>query len=127
MNILFSLLGLAKDLKSSGMYMDLALEFVKKGHQVTIICGTDEPTTFKEEFGMKVLRVHSRPIKYVKNMIKKGIGMATLPYYFNRAYNKYLKNEKFDWVIMPTPPITLIDFVKKVKKRSAEFGKLGRN
>ena len=54
MNILFTLLKLAKDLKSSGMYMDLAQEFVKNGHQVTIICGTDEPTTFKEEYGMRV-------------------------------------------------------------------------
>lgn len=118
MNVFFTLLGLGKDLRSGGMYSDLAREFVKNGHQVTIICGTDEPTTFKEEFGMKVLRVKSLPILYVSNMIKKGIGMATLPYYFNRAYNKYLKNERFDWIVMPTPPITLIDFVKRVKKRT---------
>lgn len=100
------------------MYMDLAREFLKKGHKVTIICGTDEPTSFKEEFGMRVLRVKSRPVLYVSNMIKKGIGMATLPCYYKRAYNEYLKEEKFDWIIMPTPPITLIDFVKKVKKKT---------
>lgn len=118
MNILFTLLSYPKDIKSSGMYMDLALECVKNGHNVTVIAGTSEATTFREEFGMNVLRVKSKPILYVSNMIKKGIGMATLPYYFNRAYNKYLKNEKFDWIVMPTPPITLIDFVKKVKKRT---------
>lgn len=116
MNILFTLLTLPKDIKSSGMYMDLALECVKNGHTVTVIAGTSEDTSFQEEFGMKVLRVKSLPVLYVSNMIKKGIGMATLPYYFKRAYNKYLKNEKFDWIVMPTPPITLIDFVKKVKK-----------
>lgn len=118
MNIFFILLYLPKDVKSSGMYMDLALECVKNGHKVTVIAGTSEDTTFQEEFGMKVLRVKSLPVLYVSNMIKKGIGMATLPYYFKRAYNKYLKNEKFDWIVMPTPPITLIDFVKKVKKRT---------
>ena len=118
MNILFTLLTLPKDVKSSGMYMDLALECVKNGHTVTIIAGTSDETTYKEEFGMQVLRVHSKPVLYVSNMIKKGIGMATLPYYFNRAYNKYLKNEKFDWIVMPTPPITLIDFVKRVKKHT---------
>lgn len=118
MNILFTLLSYPKDIKSSGMYMDLALECVKNGHNVTVIAGTSEATTFREEFGMNVLRVKSKPILYVSNMIKKGIGMATLPYYFYRAYNKYLKNEKFDWIVMPTPPITLIDFVKKVKKRT---------
>lgn len=100
------------------MYLDLAVECVKNGHKVTIITGTSDNTTYKEEFGMKVLRVKSLPVLYVSNMIKKGIGMALLPYNFNRAYNKYLKNEKFDWIVMPTPPITLIDFVKKVKKRT---------
>ena len=118
MNILFTLLSLPKDIKSSGLYLDMALEFVRNGHKVTIVAGTDEKTTFQDEFGMQVLRVHSQPIKYVKNMVKKGIGMATLPYYFERAYNKYLKKEKVDWIVMPTPPITLIDFVKKVKKQT---------
>lgn len=118
MNILFPLLFFPRELKSSRMYMDLALEFVKNGHHVTVIAGTSLPTTFNEEFGMKVLRVKSKPILHVKNMIKKGIGMATLPYYFKKAYNKYLKNEKFDWIVMPTPPITLIDFVEYVKKRT---------
>lgn len=118
MKILFTLLSLPKDIKSSGMYLDMAMAFVKNGHNVTIIAGTGEMTTYKEEFGMRVLRVKSKPILYVKNMIQKGIGMAMLPYYFKRAYNKYLKDEKFDWIVMPTPPITLIDFVKRVKKRT---------
>jgi glycosyltransferase involved in cell wall biosynthesis len=118
MNILFSLLHFPKDIESSGMYMDLALEFVRNGHKVTVIAGTSEQTSLKDEFGIKVLRVKSRPILYVKNMLKKGIGMALLPYYFKSAYNVYLKNEKYDWLIMPTPPITLIDFVKWVKRRS---------
>ena len=118
MNILFTLLSLPKDIKSSGMYLDMAMAFVKNGHDVTVIAGAGEMTTYKEEFGMRVLRVKSKPILYVKNMIQKGIGMAMLPYYFKRAYNKYLKDEKFDWIVMPTPPITLIDFVKRVKKRT---------
>jgi len=118
MNILFTLLSLPKDIKSSGMYLDMAMAFVKNGHDVTVIAGAGERTTYKEEFGMRVLRVKSKPILYVKNMIQKGIGMAMLPYYFKRAYNKYLKDEKFDWIVMPTPPITLIDFVKRVKKRT---------
>lgn len=118
MNILFTLLRFPNDIKSSGMYMDLALEFVKNGHRVTIIAGTNEPTSFKEEFGMNVLRVKSKPILYVKNMVRKGIGMATLPYYFKNAYKEYLRCEEFDWIVMPTPPITLIDFVKWVKKKS---------
>lgn len=118
MNILFSLLSLPKDIQSSGMYMDLALECVRNGHKVTIIAGSGDITSFKEEFGMRVLRVKSWPVLYVNNMVKKGLGMAALPFFFLRAYNKYLKNERFDWIVMPTPPITLIDFVEEVKKRT---------
>ena len=118
MRVLFTLLHLATDLKSSGMYLDMALKFAADGHQVTIIAGSEGETTFKEEFGMRVLRVHSLPILYVQNLIKKGVGMAMLPWYFKRAYKKYLKDEKFDWIVMPTPPITLIDVVKYIKKRS---------
>ena len=92
MNILFTLLSLPKDIKSSGMYLDMAMAFVKNGHDVTVIAGAGEMTTYKEEFGMRVLRVKSKPILYVKNMIQKGIGMAMLPYYFKRAYNRYLKD-----------------------------------
>lgn len=100
------------------MYLDLALQFVGAGHQVTVIAGSEDETSFQDEMGMKVLRVKSMPILYVKNLIKKGIGMATLPWYFKRAYKKYLKDEQFDWIVMPTPPITLIDVVKYIKKIS---------
>ena len=118
MNIIFTLLTFPSDIKSSDMYMDLALECVKHGHQVTVIAGTSEETSFKEEFGMRVLRVKSLPVLYVSNMIKKGIGMALLPFFFQRAYSRFLKHDRFDWIIMPTPPITLIDFVKRVKRKS---------
>lgn len=118
MKVLFTLLHFATDVRSGGMYFDMALKFAAEGHKVTIIAGSDGETTFKEEFGMRVLRVHSQPVLYVKNLVKKGIGMATLPWYFKYAYKEYMKDEKFDWIVMPTPPITLIDVVKYIKKRS---------
>jgi glycosyltransferase involved in cell wall biosynthesis len=118
MKILFTLLSLPKDIKSGGMYLDMTQRFAADGHKVTIIAGSDCETTFKEEIGMMVLRVHSLPILYVKNLIKKGVGMALLPWAFKRAYKKYLKDETFDWIVMPTPPITLIDVVKHIKKKS---------
>lgn len=117
MDLLFVLISLPKDIKSSGMYMDLALECMKNGHNVTVISGTSEATTFQEEFGLNVLRVKSKPILNV-GMIQKGIGMALLPHYYKSAYKKYLNQEKFDWIIMPTPPITLSGFVSYVKKKT---------
>lgn len=118
MKVLFLLLHMSKDIAAGGMYSDLALEYKKHGHEVTIVTGTQDGTLLEEQYGVKILWVKSLPILYVKNLIKKGIGMATLPWFFKRAYKKYLKEEKFDWIIMPTPPITLIDVAKYIKKRS---------
>lgn len=118
MKILFTLLRIPPNINDGGMYSDLFMEFKKNGHDVTVIGGAQDETKYYEEQGVRILRVKSMPIMYVKNVIKKGIGMALLPWYFKKAYNRYLKNEKFDWIVMPTPPITLIDFVKGVKRRT---------
>lgn len=118
MKILFTLLRIPANINDGGMYSDLFMEFKKNGHDVTVIGGTQDETKLYEEQGVRILKVKSMPIMYVKNVIKKGIGMALLPWYFKKAYRKYLKNEKFDWIVMPTPPITLIDFVKRVKRRT---------
>lgn len=118
MKILFTLLKAPTDLKNGGMYADMIMEFKKNGHDITVIGGSQDETKFYENNGIRILAVKSLPVVYVKNLIRKGIGMATLPWYFKSAYKKYLKNEKFDWIVMSTPPITLIDVVKWIKKRS---------
>lgn len=118
MKVLFTLLKSPQDLNNSGMYADLIMEFKRNGHEVTVIGGTQDSTKLYLDQGVRILRVKSMPILYVKNLIKKGIGMATLPWSLMRAYSKHLKNETFDWIIMPTPPITLIDVVKYIKKKS---------
>lgn len=120
MKILFVLLGLAPEGKDGGMYGCLAEQFAQHGHEVTMIapdvnhakasCGTER--------GMRVVRAASKETQGVASMYKKGIALATLPYYFKKAYKKYLSGEKFDWIVMPTPPITLSGFVKYVKKRT---------
>ena len=119
MKVLFTLLKTPANLENAdGMYLDLLIEFVKAGHDITIIGGSSSKTRLFKEKGMRVLSVKSLPIVGVKNLIIKGIGMATLPWFFKKAYNKYFQKEKFDWIVMPTPPITLIDVVKYIKKKS---------
>lgn len=118
MNVLFVLLHLPNTLDSGNMYLDLIMEFRDDGHNVSIITSSDTKTTFGEEFGVEVLRVKSLPILYVSNVIQKGIGMALMPFFFSMAYKKYYKKRMFDWIIMPTPPITLIDFVKRIKRKT---------
>lgn len=118
MKILFVLLKAPVSLENSGMYPDLIKQFADNGHEVTVIGGSTEPTRIYSECGVKIISVKSLPVLYVKNLIFKGIAMATLPWYFKSAYKKFLNNEVFDWIVMPTPPITLIDVVKYIKKKS---------
>ena len=120
MKILFVLLGLSPENKDGGMYRNLARQFQKNGHEVTIIAPdvNHAKTYVATETGMRVVRVASKETQGVASMYKKGIALASLPHYFKRAYKKYLTGEIFDWIVMPTPPITLSGFVKYVKQRT---------
>lgn len=120
MKILFVLLNLATENKDGGMYGNLASQFQNEGHKVTIIAPDVNHTTLccGIERGMRVVRVASKETQGVASMYKKGVALATLAYYFKKGYKKYLADEKFDWIVMPTPPITLSGFVKYVKKRT---------
>lgn len=120
MKILFLLLEMPDEGKGSGMYLDLVEQFKKNGHEMTIMAPDNEHVYCydRQERGMRVIRVNSKATQGVPNMIKKGIALATLEFYFMKAYKKYLQNEKFDWVFMPTPPITLAPLAAYVKKRT---------
>lgn len=119
MKALFLLLDLAPEEKGGGMYLNLALEFQKKGHDVTIMAPDVEHKScyMSTEYGMKVVRVASKATQGVPNMLKKGIALATLEHYFKAGYKRFLKNEKYDWILMPTPPITLSSFATYIKKK----------
>ena len=120
MKVLFVLLDLPEENKDGGMYGDLATQFMLHGHEITVIapdvkhiqsyCGTER--------GIRVVRAASKETQGVTIMYKKGIALATLAYYFKKAYKNYLAGEHFDWIVMPTPPITLSGFVKYVKRRT---------
>ena len=120
MKILFVLLGLPAENKDGGMYGNLAKQFHKNGHDVTLIAPDEAhaKTYMSTERGMRMVRVASKETQGVSNMLKKGVALATLSFYFKQGYNKYLAGDKFDWIVMPTPPITLSDFVEYVKKRT---------
>lgn len=107
--------------KGSGdMYTDLAVGLQNAGHQVTVMAPDNAfaSSYMREDRGVKVLRVKCKKTLGEPNLIKKGIGLALMPRYYKKGYNRFLRNEAFDWVFMPTPPITLVDFVRYVKNRT---------
>lgn len=120
MKILFLLLNLNEEEKGGGMYLSLAQEFQQHGHDLTLMAPDNchKSTYESEEYGMRVVRVGSKTTQGVSSMIQKGIALATLSFYYRKAYKHFLANEHFDWVVMPTPPITLSKFARYVKNRS---------
>ena len=118
MNILFLMLTYSAE--SPNMYSDLAEEFRDHGHKVTIMAPATpllKPGIYSEN-GFVIVRVKTPKTQGVSNLIKKGIGLALMPYNYKRAYKSYLSKSKFDLIFMPTPPITLIDFVSYLKKKT---------
>lgn len=119
MRILFLMLAKSEDLNSSDMYTDLAKYFMKSGHEVIVMTSTCiHKTSRSNENGLDVVRVKTLPLLGINSAIKKGIGLMLMKYQYIRAYNKFLKDEKIDLVFMPTPPITLVDFVDYVKQKT---------
>lgn len=104
---------------SRNMYADLALEFKDEGHDVTVMAlSTTSQTNIFEEGGLNIVRVDSMNSQATSNFLKKGIAYALMPYSYKQAYKRYLKNDSFDLILMPTPPITLVDFVSYIKKKT---------
>ncbi len=118
MKILFLILEFPSSSNSSNLYVDLALEFKKNGHEVFVITPgeNNESTSLKIERGLNVLRVKTLKQRGVENFFIKGIAQLLLPFQFNAAYKEYMKHHSLDLILMPTPPITLVNVVKKIKK-----------
>lgn len=124
MNLLFVVLHLPeKELgSSSGLYVDLIKEWAKRGHNITVIGSSLEKSRLSIEDGIKVIRVKAGKIVGENNLIRKGVNMATLSYKYLFAYKKYKKKiGEFDWIVLPTPPITLIDFISKIKQQNTKL------
>lgn len=118
MKILFLTLSLP-DLGSDkgGFYADLIKQMAQKGHEVFAICNNDGETQngFHEEGKVSVIRVKVPFLKRNTSIIRKGIGALFMNPCYVKAFKKYLKKESFDYIIIPTPPATLVDVVKRIK------------
>jgi len=120
MNILFLTLNLPDESGTvANMYYDLITEFRDHGHQVTVMSIWDNnKEVVSKENGVDIVRVKTPQTQNVRNLLWKGVAYALLPYNFKKAYKHYLANKHFDWIFLPTPPITLVSFVSYVKKKS---------
>lgn len=116
--ILFLALTYPKIPKSSNLYTDLMEELRNQGHEVFVVAPAinESEIGLIQEEGINVIRVKTLPLLNV-NPIQKGIANVLLPFQYKRAIKKYLKNTQIDFILMPTPPISLVDVANWLKQK----------
>ncbi|WP_320814549.1 glycosyltransferase family 4 protein [Flavobacterium sp.] len=117
MKILFLALTFPKIGQSSNLYTDLMEEFRDQGHDVFVIAPmVDVRVGLLNEDGINIIRVKTLPLLNV-NPIRKGIANVLLSFQYKKAIKKYFLQEDLDLILMPTPPISLVDVAVWLKKK----------
>lgn len=121
MNILFLSLSFSTS-KHKSFYEDLLYEFQKRGNKVYVACAnersSEERDGLYEKDGMSILRIRIGNITGNIGVIEKGISTIMIDSLFLKAIRKVYYDVKFDLIIYPTPPITLVNTITKIKKRT---------
>lgn len=101
-------------------YESLLQQFVAHGHEVFVACAKEKRA--QEKVGLdtisniKVLRIGTGNITGNLSLIEKGISTLKIDSQFLSAVKKYYGHIKFDLIMYPTPPITLVNTVSAIKK-----------
>lgn len=121
MNILFMSLIDFDSLDERNIYTDLLREFRKRDHYICVVSPVEKRSNKETKLlqlsdSVQILKLKIGNIQKT-NLIEKGISTVTLESKIVKGIHKYFKNVRFDLVLYPTPPITLLKAVKYIKKR----------
>ena len=123
MNIIFLTLVCVADIESRGIYSDLLRKFRDEGHRVYIVCPVERrlglDTELMENMGVKILNVKTLNVQKT-NVIEKGLGTILLESQFKKAIKKHLDGVTFDLITYSTPPITLTNVIRYLKKQNPQ-------
>jgi len=100
------------------MFTELVVEFRNNGHDIMIVAPAYEKSVngIQIEDGIPTLRVPTLELFRV-GKIQKGLATLLLPYQYKRALKKAKIDLNFDLVMMPTPPITLVNVASWLKRK----------
>lgn len=120
MNVLFLSLIEFDSIDENNIYTDLLKEFRDNGHNIYVISPIEKRhascTRLIKSSRVNILRVKIGNIQKT-GFIEKGISTVLLEKQFINGIKKHFSDVKFDLVLYPTPPITLLGAVKYIKKR----------
>ena len=98
---------------------DLALEFTKQGHKVTVVTFTDSvkrTKTCSDQNSVNVIRIPSPLRKFGK--VGRLIAQCLYSAQINLALSKEIKDQNFDGIICYSPSIFYGSAIKKLKEIS---------
>lgn len=100
------------------MFTELVVEFRNNGHDIMVVAPTYDEKVYgmQIEDGIPTLRVPTLELFGV-GKIQKGLATLLLPYQYKRALKKSNIDLRFDLVMMPTPPITLVNVASWLKRK----------
>jgi len=100
------------------LYSDLIHEFLKKGHQVYVVCNDEQAShTHAEQVdGIHVLRVKSSKLRKAAKF-QKAIALFTLGKKFKIELVKQYPDLHIDMILGHSPPITLSRLYGSLKRR----------
>ena len=100
------------------MMHELASEFIKQGHEVTVITPSPElhqKIEISALDGVSVCRFKSGEIKNV-GKVKRAINETLLSFYAWKSFSSYLQENKHDIIVYYSPSIFWGGLVNKLKK-----------
>lgn len=123
MNLIFLTLSRITDINDRGIYADLMRKFRDEGHQVYIVTPSERrygvSTSISKQDGVTILNVRTLNIQKT-NIVEKGIGTVLLESQFKKAIRRRLSDIRFDLILYSTPPITLTNVVRYLKRRNPD-------
>jgi glycosyltransferase involved in cell wall biosynthesis len=122
MNVLFLMMSFPETREDYSLYADLAFEFQRNGHAVHVAALLEKrqgwTTRLDDVDGVQVLRVRSADFFNV-GFLRKGVALLALQRSFWKAIKRHWPDKCFDLVIYPTPPISFLGVIQKLKRRTA--------
>jgi|SRR5690625_209999 len=102
--------------QGQNMHTDFANELASRNLDVRVVAPTfTGRTRYAREGLVDVLRVRSGPL-FKTNLITKGLNTSLLPFRFDKAIRRHLGGWRADWIVSPTPPITLAPPIRRLKR-----------